>query len=91
MEYPGNLFVVAAPSGAGKSSLVKALMELDARVVKGVVCCGMPAWEGDRVMSGQDYRGAGRGVNGGVRVGPESGPKSDIGFSMGYKFKLGLP
>src|SRR5574343_675073 len=32
MEYPGNLFVVAAPSGAGKSSLVKALMELDNRV-----------------------------------------------------------
>jgi guanylate kinase len=30
--YPGNLFVVAAPSGAGKSSLVKALMELDSRV-----------------------------------------------------------
>ena len=32
MDYPGNLFVVAAPSGAGKSSLVKALMELDAHV-----------------------------------------------------------
>ncbi|OOG58856.1 guanylate kinase [Polaromonas sp. C04] len=32
MDYPGNLFVVAAPSGAGKSSLVKALMELDVRV-----------------------------------------------------------
>ena len=32
MDYPGNLFVVAAPSGAGKSSLVKALQELDARV-----------------------------------------------------------
>jgi len=32
MDYPGNLFVVSAPSGAGKSSLVKALMELDARV-----------------------------------------------------------
>ena len=32
MQYPGNLFVVAAPSGAGKSSLVKALMELDKRV-----------------------------------------------------------
>ncbi|MSQ57907.1 MAG: guanylate kinase [Limnohabitans sp.] len=31
-NYPGNLFVVAAPSGAGKSSLVKALMELDTRV-----------------------------------------------------------
>lgn len=32
MDYPGNLFVVAAPSGAGKSSLVKALLELDARL-----------------------------------------------------------
>jgi len=32
MDYPGNLFVVSAPSGAGKSSLVKALMELDALV-----------------------------------------------------------
>ncbi len=32
MEFPGNLFVVAAPSGAGKSSLVKALMELDSLV-----------------------------------------------------------
>ena len=31
-NFPGNLFVVAAPSGAGKSSLVKALMELDAQV-----------------------------------------------------------
>jgi guanylate kinase len=32
MDFPGNLYVVAAPSGAGKSSLVKALMELDARI-----------------------------------------------------------
>ena len=32
MEYPGNLFVVAAPSGAGKSSLVRALQELDSHV-----------------------------------------------------------
>jgi guanylate kinase len=29
---PGNLFVVAAPSGAGKSSLVKALLELDSHL-----------------------------------------------------------
>jgi guanylate kinase len=36
MDYPGNLFVVAAPSGAGKSSLVKALMELDGRVLPSV-------------------------------------------------------
>jgi len=33
MEYPGNLFVVAAPSGAGKSSLVNALLELDSHLV----------------------------------------------------------
>ena len=32
MDTPGNLFVVAAPSGAGKSSLVKALLELDSRL-----------------------------------------------------------
>jgi guanylate kinase len=36
MEYPGNLFVVAAPSGAGKSSLVKALLELDSHLVVSV-------------------------------------------------------
>jgi len=33
MDYPGNLFVVAAPSGAGKSSLVKSLLELDHQLV----------------------------------------------------------
>jgi guanylate kinase len=32
VDFPGNLFVVAAPSGAGKSSLVNALRELDAKV-----------------------------------------------------------
>ena len=32
MDYPGNLIVVAAPSGAGKSSLVKALLALDSHV-----------------------------------------------------------
>ena len=36
MDYPGNLFVVAAPSGAGKSSLVKSLLELDARLALSV-------------------------------------------------------
>ena len=32
-DYPGNLFVVAAPSGTGKSSLVNALLELDSHLV----------------------------------------------------------
>ncbi len=36
MDYPGNLFVVAAPSGAGKSSLVKALLELDSHLTLSV-------------------------------------------------------
>jgi guanylate kinase len=35
-DTPGNLFVVAAPSGAGKSSLVKALLELDSHLAVSV-------------------------------------------------------
>jgi guanylate kinase len=35
-DAPGNLFVVAAPSGTGKSSLVKALLELDSRLAVSV-------------------------------------------------------
>jgi guanylate kinase len=36
METPGNLFVVAAPSGTGKSSLVNALLELDSHLAVSV-------------------------------------------------------
>ena len=36
MDYPGNLFVVAAPSGAGKSSLVGALLQVDSHLVVAV-------------------------------------------------------
>jgi len=36
METPGNLFCVAAPSGDGKSSLVKALLELDSHLAVSV-------------------------------------------------------
>ena len=32
MQAPGNLYVVAAPSGTGKSSLVKALLEVDSHL-----------------------------------------------------------
>ena len=35
--YPGNLFVVAAPSGAGKSSLLKALAGLLPEVSEAVM------------------------------------------------------
>jgi guanylate kinase len=36
MNYPGNLFVIAAPSGAGKSSLVSALLQVDSHLVVAV-------------------------------------------------------
>jgi guanylate kinase len=36
MRTPGNLFVVAAPSGTGKSSLVNALLELDSHLAVSV-------------------------------------------------------
>ena len=36
MDYPGNLYAVAAPSGTGKSSLVKALLESDAALAVSV-------------------------------------------------------
>jgi guanylate kinase len=32
MRLPGNLFIIAAPSGAGKSSLVSALLQRDSQV-----------------------------------------------------------
>ena len=36
LDYPGNLFVVAAPSGTGKSSLVSALLQVDSHLVVAV-------------------------------------------------------
>jgi guanylate kinase len=36
LDHPGNLIVVAAPSGAGKSSLVKALLEIEAKLAVSV-------------------------------------------------------
>ena len=41
MDYPGNLFVVAAPSGAGKSSLVKALLDLGIQLQQGLDQAGL--------------------------------------------------
>ena len=36
MDTPGNLFCVAAPSGTGKSTLVKSLLELDSHLTVSV-------------------------------------------------------
>jgi guanylate kinase len=46
----GQLFVVAAPSGAGKSSLVKALLEMDAKL-------GVSVSHTTRAPRGQDKNG----------------------------------
>ncbi len=36
MDYPGNLFVIAAPSGAGKSTLTDALLKREPRIAMSV-------------------------------------------------------
>jgi guanylate kinase len=36
MDYPGNLFVIAAPSGAGKSTLTDALLRREPRIAMSV-------------------------------------------------------
>jgi guanylate kinase len=36
MDYPGNLFVIAAPSGAGKSTLTNALLQREPRIAMSV-------------------------------------------------------
>lgn len=54
MDYPGNLFVVAAPSGAGKSSLVKALLELDSHLVVSISHTTRPPR--GQEQDGREYR-----------------------------------
>ncbi len=54
METPGNLFVVAAPSGAGKSSLVKALLELDSHLVVSISHTTRPPR--GQEQDGREYR-----------------------------------
>ena len=46
MEYPGNLYVVAAASGTGKSSLVKAWREADPQLELSVSHTTRAAWLG---------------------------------------------
>ena len=54
MDYPGNLFVVAAPSGAGKSSLVKALLQQDPSILLSVSCTTRAPRPGEE--DGREYR-----------------------------------
>lgn len=49
----GNVFLVTAPSGAGKSSLVNALLENDAGLQLSVSCTTRPPRDGE--VDGRDY------------------------------------
>ncbi|CAM4089959.1 guanylate kinase [Bordetella tumulicola] len=53
-KHPGNVFMVVAPSGAGKSSLVKALLDRDSAIVLSVSCTTRPPRNGE--VDGREYR-----------------------------------
>lgn len=53
MMKKGSLFIVAAPSGAGKTSLVNALVEQQSKIRLSVSHTTRPAREGE--IDGQDY------------------------------------
>ncbi|TCK06103.1 guanylate kinase [Marinobacterium mangrovicola] len=53
MKHLGHLYIVSAPSGAGKTSLVKALLERDSQVVVSVSHTTRPRREGE--IEGVDY------------------------------------
>lgn len=53
MNSHGTLYIISAPSGAGKTSLVKALIKLDAQVRVSVSHTTRPSRPGE--VNGQDY------------------------------------
>jgi guanylate kinase len=53
-QAAGNVFMVVAPSGAGKSSLVNALLARDPTLCLSVSCTTRPARSGE--TEGKDYR-----------------------------------
>src|SRR3546814_19460726 len=53
-EHPGNVFMVVAPSGAGKSSLVRALLDHDKSLVLSVSCTTRAPRKGE--ADGREYR-----------------------------------
>ena len=53
MKYPGNVFMIIAPSGAGKSSLVKALLEQDPSIKLSISCTTRAPRPGEE--NGREY------------------------------------
>ncbi|MFV9473694.1 guanylate kinase [Advenella sp. RU8] len=52
-KYPGNVFMIIAPSGAGKSSLVNALLKNDMGIELSVSCTTRPPRPGE--VNGREY------------------------------------
>ncbi|MFA5702534.1 MAG: guanylate kinase [Advenella sp.] len=52
-KYPGNVFMIVAPSGAGKSSLVNALLKNDTDIELSVSCTTRPPRPGEE--NGREY------------------------------------
>src|SRR5690606_36211381 len=53
-EHPGNVFMVVAPSAAGKASLVRALLDSDKSLVLSVSCTTRAPRQGE--VDGREYR-----------------------------------
>ncbi|WP_071058881.1 guanylate kinase [Pelistega sp. MC2] len=53
MKYPGNVFMISAPSGAGKSSLVNALLKKYPDIHLSISCTTRPARPGEE--HGREY------------------------------------
>ncbi len=52
-KYPGALFIITAPSGAGKSSLIKSLLEYDSSILLSISCTTRPPRLGEK--DGREY------------------------------------
>lgn len=52
--HSGNVFIITAPSGAGKSSLVKALLKYDPTILLSISCTTRAPRPGEQ--EGRDYR-----------------------------------
>lgn len=53
MKYPGNVFMIIAPSGAGKSSLVNVLLKQDPSIKLSISCTTRPPRPSE--MDGREY------------------------------------
>lgn len=53
MEHNGKLIIISAPSGAGKTSIVKSILSSDLPLDFSISACSRPKREGE--IDGKDY------------------------------------